>query len=312
MTDLPPITTEWILDQRGPKNSVDPTIPYGYFVEDEASGLGDLETVATILLTNRECPLRCTMCDLWKNTTDVSVPIGAIPVQIDYALARLATPQVVKLYNSGNFFDRQAIPRADWQAIAQRVRHFRRVIVESHPRLLDGVEQFQRLLAPAQLEVAMGLESIHPQVLPRLNKNMTLDDFEGACQRLVAAGIAIRCFILLRPPWLSEEQACQWALKSVDFAFSAGVECCSLVPTRAGNGAMEALAQAGQFSPPNLSSMEMVLSQGLAMRRGRLLMDLWDVERFFRCAGCDQQRVAQIRQMNRQQRPLPPTECDAC
>jgi hypothetical protein len=309
---LPTITTRWILDQRGPKNSVDPAIPNGYFVEEEVSSQGDLEAVATILLTNRECPLRCTMCDLWKNTTDNSVRPGAIPGQIDHALSSLAPTAVVKLYNSGNFFDRQAIPRADWEEIADRVRSFRQVIVETHPRMLDGVEEFQSLIAPAQLQVAMGLESIHPQVLPRLNKQMTLDDFSSACARLLGVGITVRCFILLRPPWLNEKEGCQWALKSLDFAFSAGVECCSLVPTRVGNGAMEALEAAGQFSPPCLRSMETVLSSGLRDGRGRVLMDLWDVERFFRCPDCDQRRVERVRQMNRHQRSLPPTKCEAC
>jgi len=66
--------------------------------------------VATIFLTNRECPWRCVMCDLWKNTLIDSVPLGAIPSQIDYALARLPAARQIKLYNSGSFFDTQAIP----------------------------------------------------------------------------------------------------------------------------------------------------------------------------------------------------------
>ena len=31
-----------------------------------------------------------------------------------------------------------------------------------------------------RLEIAMGLETVHPEVLRRLNKRMTLDDFERA------------------------------------------------------------------------------------------------------------------------------------
>ena len=31
-----------------------------------------------------------------------------------------------------------------------------------------------------QLEVALGLETVHPEVLARLNKQMTLDDFARA------------------------------------------------------------------------------------------------------------------------------------
>ena len=86
---------------------------------------GCVEDVATLFLTNRECPFRCLMCDLWRNTTDTRVPPGAIPQQIDYALARLPAARHIKLYNSGNFFDHQAIPPEDYAAIAERVRGVR-------------------------------------------------------------------------------------------------------------------------------------------------------------------------------------------
>ena len=51
---------------------------------------------AAVFLTNRECPWRCVMCDLWKNTLAESVPIGAIPAQIDFALARLPATRQIK------------------------------------------------------------------------------------------------------------------------------------------------------------------------------------------------------------------------
>ena len=98
---------------RGPKNRVDPQLPWAALVEPERTASGQIVEVATIFLTNRECPFRCLMCDLWKNTTDEPVPAGAIPAQIDHALARLPPAQHIKLYNSGNFFDPLAIPPGD-------------------------------------------------------------------------------------------------------------------------------------------------------------------------------------------------------
>src|SRR5437016_13099926 len=76
----------WALDQRGPKNRLDPWRPSAFMVEPERSEAGELVDVATLFLTNRECPYRCLMCDLWKNTLDERVPVGAIPAQIRYAL----------------------------------------------------------------------------------------------------------------------------------------------------------------------------------------------------------------------------------
>ena len=88
--------TPEILAARGPRNAVDPRRPYAFLVEREFAACGRVEEVATIFLTNRECPFRCLMCDLWKNTTPERVPAGAIPEQIDYALSRLPPAQHIK------------------------------------------------------------------------------------------------------------------------------------------------------------------------------------------------------------------------
>jgi uncharacterized Fe-S cluster-containing MiaB family protein len=131
------ITNKWILAHRGPKNSVNPNEPYAFLVEKELMPSGKIEDVATIFLTNKECPFRCLMCDLWKNTTDSTVPLGAIPGQIEFALEKLPSVEHIKLYNSGNFFDPKAIPVEDYEAIAKLLCGFRTVLVENHPKLMD-------------------------------------------------------------------------------------------------------------------------------------------------------------------------------
>ena len=60
----------------------------------------------------------------------------------------------------------------------------------------------------------------------------------------------------------------------------------SLVTTRAGNGALDALAERGGCSPRGLEAIEDALAFGLSLERGRVLADLWDLERLRRCARC--------------------------
>jgi uncharacterized Fe-S cluster-containing MiaB family protein len=79
----------WILARRGARKALDPRRPYAYLVEDERAEDGAVVPIATLFLTNKECPWRCLMCDLWQNTLTGRVPPGAIPEQIDHALARL-------------------------------------------------------------------------------------------------------------------------------------------------------------------------------------------------------------------------------
>jgi len=299
-----------ILAARGSKNRVDPQVAWAALVEPERTAAGTIADVATIFLTNRECPLRCLMCDLWKNTTDDPVPPGAIPTQIDRALARLPAAQQVKLYNSGNFFDPLAIPPEDYAAIAQRLRGFGNVIVENHPRMCTSDCLRFRDLLKTGLEVALGLETVHAESLAALNKRMTVADFDRAARFLRAEGIAVRAFILLRPPLMSEEEGIEWVLASVRHAFDAGADCCSIIPTRAGNGIMERLARDGLFEPPRLASLQRVLEQGIALRRGRVFIDLWDAQRLAACSRCGPERIERLRQMNLCQQVLPQIDCD--
>ncbi len=306
----PPFADQEILAVRPLKNDVDPGRPYAFLVEPEFASSGTVVDVATIFLTNRECPFRCLMCDLWKNTTDQRVPLGTIVQQIDFALERLPPARQVKLYNSGNFFDRQAIPPEDYAAIAHRVGRFECAIVENHPKLVsERCVEFRDLLA-APLEVAMGLETVHPRVLESLNKSMTLDDFKRAVEFLLKHEISVRAFVLLRPPFMSEQEGIDWALRSIEYAFSHGVECCSVIPTRAGNGIMEQLTSRGQFTPPRLSSMEVVLDEALRQASGgRVFMDLWDAEQFASCQDCADARIERLRKTNLTQQLQPPIEC---
>jgi hypothetical protein len=299
-----------ILELRPPKPPVDPWKPHAFFVEPECTSAGAVEDVATLFLTNRECPFRCLMCDLWKYTTDERVPIGAIPAQIDHALSRLPTARHLKLYNAGNFFDAQAIPPADHERIAEQIAAFHTVIVECHPLLIgERCIAFRDRIRPA-LQIAMGLETVHPDVLRRLNKGMTTADFARATRFLADNGIGIRAFILLKPPYLDEGEGVEWARRSIDFAFENGVECCSIIPTRAGNGAMERLADNGDFSPPRLESLEQVMEYGLSRRHGRVFADLWDVEKFYDCANCGPRRTARLSTMNLTQTLPPQVVCN--
>lgn len=311
----PRVTDTDVTTPRPPKNRLDPWRPYAFVVEPERSAAGTIDDVMTIFLTNRECPFRCTMCDLWKNTLDERVPLGAIPAQIDYAIQRLSAASHVKLYNAGNFFDAQAIPPEDHEKIATRIRGFDTVIVENHPRLTDTRCLRFRDLLQTRLEVAMGLETIHPAILESLNKRMTVDDFDTAVHFLTQNDIDVRTFVLLKPPGLSEVEGIEWAVKSVAHAVEAGSTCISVIPTRAGNGLMEQLQVSGQFSPPSIRSMEETLERGFELVRRvssatRVFMDVWDAPMFFDCELCGPRRAARIQRMNFSQQIEPGVTCD--
>lgn len=306
--------SSWIVSKRPARNKVDPFEPNAFFLEQELSAAGRIVPSAVILLTNKECPWRCLMCDLWRNTTTHSVPAGAIPRQIRYALSQLqGNASQIKLYNSGSFFDPAAIPPEDYPAIAAATASARHLVVECHPRLVrERALSFRGLLA-GTLEVALGLETVHPEVLPRLNKRFTLDHFARAVECLRRHEIAVRAFVLVKPPFLNDAEALEWAVKSAEYAFNLGADVVSLIPTRTGNGALDHLREAGQFSPPRLSTLERALERVLSLRgAGRAFADTWDLGQFSDCPHCLDLRSRRLHAMNLSQQVQATVECPHC
>jgi uncharacterized Fe-S cluster-containing MiaB family protein len=303
------LTDQQIVELRGPKARLDPRRAYAAVWEQERDADGALVPTAAVFLTNRECPFRCVMCDLWVHTLDETLAEGLIPEQIRSALAQLPPVRQIKLYNAGSFFDAQAIPPADDEAIAGAVAAFARVIVEAHPSYLRGpygdrCRRFNGLI-DGRLEVAIGLETAHPVVLERLNKRMTVEAFRHAAGFLREHDIDVRAFVLVQPPFMPADEAVEWGCRSIDVAFDAGASVCSVIPTRGGNGAMETIDAA----PPPLSALESVVEYGIIAARGRVFADLWDIERFFSCR-CSPERAARLRVMNQTQQIPEPVLCD--
>ncbi|WP_340103842.1 radical SAM protein [Rhodohalobacter sp. 8-1] len=305
-------TNKEIIDLRPQKKQVNSRRPYNWLHEQEPDAEGTIRRVNTLFLTNKECSFKCVMCDLWKDTLDEPTPAGAIPEQIRLGLEKLPAADMIKLYNNGNFFDKKAIPPEDHAEIAQLMDSYETVLVENHPKLCNSsVTEFQQMIE-GDLEVAMGLESIHPDVLPQLNKQITTDVFKQAAAFLKSNGIKTRAFILLNPPFLTDpRENIEWSLKAVDFAFDCGIDTCSIIPTRPGNGIMDRLLEDGLFVPPTLHALEETFDRALALNRGRVFADTWDLYRFSDCDSCLPSRKNRLEKMNLTQKILPLVRCDA-
>jgi radical SAM enzyme (TIGR01210 family) len=300
---------------RPPKPAIDPWKPIDVFVEEERRPDGALAECMTILLAGAECPFTCVHCDLWRFTLDGPTPPGALPSQLAQALASRAgapPPDAIKLYNASNFFDPRAVPPEDLPALAAQLASVRRVTVECHPRLVgEGCTRFAALLS-GRLEVAMGLETVHPTALPRLNKRMTVARFDAAVAYLRSHGIGTRAFVLLSPPFVPPAGAVEWAVRSVRHALDLGVDVVSLIPMRGGPGELRRLAAEGHLVLPTVEMLEHAMERCLDLGRGVVLADLWDAGAMRGCDACRDRRLARLRAMNRSGRAGGGVDCDRC
>ena len=189
---------------------------------------------------------------------------------------------------------------------------FSRVIVESHPALIgDRCLRFRDRLN-GQLEIALGLETVHPEALVKLNKRVSLEQFRDAADFITRHEIALRTFVLLQPPFIPVDESVEWARRSIDFSQDCGATVTALIPTRTGNGAMDRLAAVGQFIEPTLVQLEDTMDYGVGQARGRVFADLWDLERFSSCTACFPQRRNRLAKQNDTQQIPARITCSSC
>ena len=276
---------------------------------------GSQRPCSSVFLVGAECPFTCIFCDLWRNTLEVATPEGELPRQLRAALGALPADRLrgrIKLYNASNFFDPRAVPPGDLDEIAELVAPFERVVVECHARLVgDTCLDFAERLG-GRLELALGLEVADDALLARLGKEMTLADFDRAAARLNGAHVPFRVFVLVGVPFASGTSPLDLATRSVEAAFARGAERVSLIPVRAGNGAMEDLAAAGDWRPPALGDLEEALDRALEVGSGPVAADLWDLDRLRRCDTCFDARRDRLARINDTGRAEARVDCRDC
>ncbi|MGH7694591.1 MAG: radical SAM protein [Gemmatimonadaceae bacterium] len=297
------------------KPAVDPWRAHGTEIEEERRPNGSVERALTIFLAGAECPFTCSFCDLWRWTIDKPTPRGALPAQIGSVLESLnglTRPDRLKLYNASNFFDKRAVPHEDVPAIASLVAQFAGVTVESHASMLGpSVLDLSRRIN-GRLEVAIGLETIHPEASARLNKRLELATFDRAAAFLGGNEIDLRVFVLLGAPHVPAAESVEWTVRTVEYAVSRGASVVSIIPVRGGNGELERLQSLGLFTPPTLSQLETSLDPCLTFAPSVVSADLWDIDRLADCSACAAARVARLKRINVTGRAEARVACSLC
>ena len=222
------------------------------------------------------------------------------------------TPQRLKLYNASNFFDRRAVPAADVPKLAELARPFAGVTVESHANTVGPPTlEFAELLA-GRLEVAIGLETIHPEAMRRLNKRLDLARFDEAAGFLAEHDIDLRAFVLLGAPYVAPDETVEWTVRSTEYAARRGAAKIALIPVRGGNGELERLAALGHFTAPTLDQIETALDACAHLSPAVVTVDLWDIDRLPACHACRSRRIERLRRINLTGAPEPVVKCPAC
>lgn len=299
---------------RPPRAHLSANKAQGALREQERRPDGKIEQTLTVFLTGAECPFTCSFCDLWQWTIDGPTPRGALTSQLESVLQTIdgAVPDRLKIYNASNFFDQRAVPSEDLPGIARLANSFEAVTVESHVNTIGASTlAFARQIS-GRLEVAVGLETIHPVAATHLNKRLDLARFDRAARFLSENSVDLRVFVLLGAPYIPAEESVAWTLRAVEYAVERGASVVSIIPVRSGNGELERLQALGHFTPPTLLQLEDGLDGCLHLASAVVTGDLWDEERLVACAHCRSARIERLRRLNTTGHWEPRVACNMC
>lgn len=299
---------------RPPRQQVDPYTAFGSTVEQERRPDGTIEQTLTVFLAGAECPFTCSFCDLWRYTIDGPTPPGALAHQLRSVLESVDIPRIdrLKLYNASNFFDPRAVPAQDVHEIAELARGFRYVTVESHASTIGERALTFTAEIGARVEVALGLETIHPLASRQLNKKLDLTRFDRAVGFLRDNDIDVRVFALLGAPHVPRAESIDWTVRTVEHAAERGAAVISVIPVRPGNGELERLGALGEFFPPSLRDLEEVIARCAHLTPAVVAADLWDVEGLAAPECCRSLRGQRLRRWNLDGNLAPRVECASC
>lgn len=242
------------------------------WVEREAIGTEEVPAFVLILRT-RGCywadQKGCSMCGYAKDTLGRSATPAELAEQLDHALARYKNEPYVKVYTSGSFLDDREVDPGSRVALGRAFSgRARRLLVETLPEFATP-----ETLGPlheafsGELEVALGLESTDPDVLGRLvHKNAPPREYLEAGDRVRALGLRAKAYLLLKPPYLTENEAVRDVLRSIREAHP-HFDALSVNPVHIQNGTVvEWMYHRGRYRPPWLWSVVETLRTGAPLR----------------------------------------------
>jgi hypothetical protein len=166
--------------------------------------------------------------------------------------------EVLSLYNDGSFFAPREVPREVQLEAARLVAAsgVRRLVVESLPQFVTDrvLAPFVEALGPVQLEIGIGLQSADDLVREVLvNTRISRIAFERALAVMDNLGVEPKVYLMVKPPFLTDEEAVTDVVQSVAYLNRLGVRGMTLCPTRVSRNTVAwHLWDAGLYSPPNL------------------------------------------------------------
>ncbi len=225
----------------------------------------------------------CTMCGhLVKQTRrDEQISDEDLISQFrkEFALVDFVENPFLNLYNNGSFLNKREISayaRNEILKIISSNKDIKMLVLETRPEFVceDDIIEIKELLPDIHVEVAIGLELFDDYYRAIcINKGFTLSQYDKAA-KIITKYLNLRTYVLLKPPFLTENESIEEACKAIEHAFSMGSRTVSIEGcTVQDHTLVKYLYDLGMYNPPKLWSIIEVIKRVKA--KGQLIIGMF-------------------------------------
>ncbi len=255
----------------------------------------------------------CTMCGhLSGSSMGKEIPSQSMKNQFDFVMNRYDFDKypLLCLYNGGSFLNEKEISSDLRKYMLERisgVAGIKRLIIESRPEYIDDgkLDELEMLLPSTTVEIGVGVETADDSLRDLvLNKGVSGRELKEAGEKFRGRKTKLLAYVLVNPPFLTESEAIEDTISSIEFAAKIGAEIVSLEAVSIQHLTLVSfLAEAGYYNTPWIWSIFEILKKtfhlGVQLRLGGF--EFFPIPREFtsNCPACDKTMVEKIQEFNK-------------
>lgn len=211
----------------------------------------------------------CAMCGHLAGTTrGRKISTSEYVLQLQDIISKIDFKEISMMcvYNAGSFFNDAEIEEEARVAIYKeiaKISEIRHIIFESRPKHIteEKMKSLTKYLVGKSIEIGMGLESSDEYVREIcLNKGFVEQEFRTAVQTLKKYSVKSLAYVLLKPPFLTESMGIEDSIRTIQWAFTNGIDVVSLEPVSVQkNTLLYLMMKVGMYCPPYIWSVLKVI-----------------------------------------------------
>lgn len=235
--------------------------------------------VITMVIPSRGCSWAlseaggCSVCGYVNDSSrDKEIPKQKILRVLNEVLHQIPQKKYVelKIFNSGSFFDNKDLPKEFREELLKVItvsEKISKLTVECRPEFviqnLNDIKAACKLIKQIKMEIGLGLESSNNSILVNCwNKGTTLEEYTESVKILQSLNIRIKTYVFVKPPFLSEAEAIEDTLTTIQQATASGTDVVSVNPCVVQNGTLVSfLYKNDKYQPPWLWSVLEVIKK---------------------------------------------------